>query len=155
MMLMDRPRQTRIYAKALKPLRKRKIDWLHDDIFVMLCTSRYTPDFAHDKTLDDVTGEAWGIGYAPGGQRLTGKYTHIDRLAVRTPQCISYDAADVAWPASTIVASGAVVYKDTGKHETSRLICYIDFGINVYTTLGNFTITWGPAGIVKFFEPVD
>jgi hypothetical protein len=58
------------------------------------------------------------------------------------------DAADVTWATSTITARYAVIYESTGTDATSALIAYVDFGADVVSSGGNFTITWDVAGIV-------
>lgn len=146
---------TRMYAKAIKSLRKRKIKWLTDDIYVMLCTDGYTPDFTNDKTLADVTSEVRGIGYHPGGRALFSKTVSSDRHNPGCLNAVTLEAADVEWPLTTITASRAVVYKRTGKRETSRLIGCVIFGAMISTAAGQFRLRWPATGMFTFFEPVD
>jgi len=61
------------------------------------------------------------------------------------------DAADPSWPASTITARYAVVYKDTGTPSTSPLLCLIDFGADVATTNGTLLITLPAVGLWNNF----
>jgi hypothetical protein len=59
------------------------------------------------------------------------------------------DAVDTAWTGSTITARYAVIYNSTpGTDATRPLIAYVDFGADVSTTAGTFTITWDAAGLV-------
>ncbi|MFC9766736.1 hypothetical protein ACFVJ2_33630, partial [Rhodococcus jostii] len=59
------------------------------------------------------------------------------------------DAADSSWTTSTITARYAIIYNSTpGTDATRPLIAYVDFGADVSTTAGTFTITWDAAGIV-------
>ena len=60
----------------------------------------------------------------------------------------SIDAADVTWATSTITARYAIIYKSTGTASTSPLIAYVDFGADVISSAGNFTITWDAAGLL-------
>jgi hypothetical protein len=54
----------------------------------------------------------------------------------------------VTWAASTITARYAVVADTTpGTAATNPLICYVDFGADVTSSGGNFTITWDADGI--------
>lgn len=57
------------------------------------------------------------------------------------------DAADAAWPASTITARYGVVYKSTGTDATSPLLALVDFGADLASTNGTFQITWHALGI--------
>jgi hypothetical protein len=59
------------------------------------------------------------------------------------------DAADTAWTSSTITARYAVIYDATpGTDATRPLIAYVDFGADVSTTAGTFTLTYDSAGLV-------
>jgi hypothetical protein len=54
------------------------------------------------------------------------------------------------WTSSTITARYAVVYDSTpGTDATRPLICYIDFGADVISSGGSFTIAWDAAGIIS------
>ncbi len=60
---------------------------------------------------------------------------------------VKLDAADTTWPDSTITARYAVIYCSTGVSTTSALLGYVDFGADVISTAGTFTITWHADGI--------
>jgi|SRR6185436_2337244 len=60
---------------------------------------------------------------------------------------VSFDAADAAWAASTLTARYGVLYKSTGTPSTSPLIGYFDFGGNISSTSGTFTIQFHSSGI--------
>lgn len=86
--------------------------------------------------LSDVSAnEITGTGYTAGGLALTTKTVTLDG----SYQAIA-DAADPSWAASTITASGAIIYIDTGVATTSRLIRYIDFGGAKASSAGTFTV---------------
>lgn len=62
-----------------------------------------------------------------------------------------FDAADPSWSASTITARYAVIIDDTpSTSATKPLIAYIDFGADVVSTSGTFTVTLDPAGALVF-----
>lgn len=63
------------------------------------------------------------------------------------------DAADTTWPASTITARKAVVYRSTGTDSTSPLFMLQDFGADVSTTAGTFQITWHALGLWVHSSP--
>jgi hypothetical protein len=131
------------YGNGLLKALNKEVDWDTDTIKVMLCTSSYTPDQdAHDYK-NDVTNEVTGTGYTAGGATLGSKtigYTAGTNV-------IKLDAADTAWTSSTITARYAVIYVATGDDATSALLGYVDFGADVVSASGTFTITWDAAGI--------
>jgi len=127
---------------TLKALNK-EVDWDTDTIKVMLCTSTYVPDQDTHIYKSSITNEVIGTGYTAGGVTLTTKtigYTGATNVT-------KLDADDVTWASSTITARYAVIYVDTGVDATSVLLGYVDFGADVSSTNGNFTITWDAAGI--------
>lgn len=135
----------KLYGKGLLALANKEIDWTADTIKVALCTSSYTPDQdAHDY-FNDITNEvAAGGGYTSSGCTLTnttGSYIAATNVG-------KFDADDVSWAASTITARYAIVYDATsGSAASNALIGYVDFGADVSTTAGTFTITWSSDGI--------
>jgi hypothetical protein len=134
------------YGKAFLSAFNKEID-LNEatKIKVMLCTNAYVPDQdAHDYK-DDVTNEVVGAGYVAGGAELTT----LSPTYTAGTNVFAFNADDVTWAAATITARYAVVYYNTGVDGTSPLICYIDFGADVTSTAGNFTITWDAGGICK------
>jgi hypothetical protein len=108
---------------------------------VMLVTSAYTPDAAHD-FRNDITNEVVGAGYVLGGETLSTPTVTLDGVTA------DWDAVDVTWAASTITARGAVIYKNVGTAATDNLIAYIDFGTDQISSSGNFTIQWNAGGIL-------
>ena len=131
----------KLYDLAFTSLANKEIDWGTDTIKVMLTTSSYTPNQATHQYKSSVTNEVSGTGYTAGGATL-GSKTEAISAHVKT-----FDAADTSWTTSTITARYAVVYDSTGTDATSPLICYIDFGADVVSTAGTFSITWDSAGI--------
>ncbi|QIP39723.1 hypothetical protein G9444_2479 [Rhodococcus erythropolis] len=135
----------KLYGLALQSAFNKEIDWDTDVIKVMLCTSAYTPDQDTHQYKSSVTNEASGTGYTAGGATLAASapsYTAGTNTLV-------LDAADTAWTGSTITARYAVIYNSSpGTDATQPLIAYVDFGADVSTTAGTFTITWDAAGLV-------
>lgn len=130
---------------------RSQIDWVKDDIKVMLCSDAYVPNEGAHMYLRDVVGEVEGLGYAAGGALLTAKTATVSH---RT-ESICWDAADVEWHSSRISAYYAVVYQDTGSPYTSPLICGIDFGGEVHSGrrpwgAGTFTVLWSVDGVISF-----
>lgn len=124
------------------------IDWANDTIKVALLTSSYTPNQDTHQFFSDLTNEITGTGYTAGGLTLTGKsksYTGATNIA-------AFLAADAAWASSTLTARYAAVYKSTGTAGTSALIGYVDFGADVSSSNGTFTVAW--TGGVVFTDTV-
>jgi hypothetical protein len=132
----------KIYAKAFLSAFNKEIDLDSDTLKVMLCTSSYTPSQSTHQYKSSVTNEVTGTGYTAGGATL-GSVTVATSSLVFT-----LDAADTSWTTSTITARYAVIYDSTPATDATRpLIGYADFGADVSTTAGTFTITWDAAGI--------
>ena len=117
--------------------------YLANDIRVALLTSAYTPAQATDEFWSAiVANEVAGTGYTANGLALAGK------TANQAGNVIKLIANNAVWSASTITARYAVVYDRTPASDATRpLIAYVDFGANVISTNGNFTITWDANGI--------
>lgn len=134
----------KMYGLAHKSAWNKEIDFDSDAIKVMLCTSTYVPDQDAHQYKSSVTNEVTGTGYTAGGATLTSPtvaYTGASNT-------LTFDAADVSWPSSTITARYAVVYDSTPATDATRpLICYVDFGADVISSGGTFSITWDAAGI--------
>jgi hypothetical protein len=121
------------------------VDWLSDTIKVSLHTSSYTPNQDTHVFKSDLTNEvASGGGYTTGGATLANKtagYTAGTNV-------IKLDADDTVWTTSTITAHYAVIYDDTPATDATKpLLGYVDFGADVVSSAGNFTITWAAGGI--------
>jgi hypothetical protein len=124
-----------IYNSAVDDMARGAIDFDTDTFKVMLVTSSYTPNKdTHDKR-DDVTNEVSGTGYTAGGVTsacTVTKDTANDRVTL--------SFAAVSWASSTITARGAVIYKSTGTASNDNLVAYNDFGSDVASASGTFTV---------------
>lgn len=79
------------------------------------------------------TSEASGTGYTAGGMNLAGRQVVTDTATV-----ILDWTTDPVWAAATITARGAMIYNST---KANRAIGIFDFGADVASTNGNFTVT--------------
>ncbi len=113
---------------------------------VMLATSGYTPDVdAHDFRSDVTNEVAAGGGYSTGGQAITTPTVTYDAGTNRAV----FDGDDVVWASSTITARYAIVYRARGGASSAdELLFWVDFGADVVSTGGPFTITWNASGIL-------
>ena len=117
------------------------IDFLTDTIRCALTTSSYTPNQTTHEWFSDITNEVVGAGYTALGVALASKTLSASALVT------TLDAADPSWAASTITARYAIFYKDTGTAGTSPLIAYADFGGNISSTNGTFTVVLNASGL--------
>lgn len=110
----------------------------------MLLDNTHTPaQDTHNYVDDVVADEVSGTGYTAGGPTLTTVALTYDGAT----NTIKLDADNVSLGGSTITARYAVIYVDTGVDATSPLIALVDFGEDVISTAGVFSITWDAAGI--------
>jgi len=125
-----------IYNSFLDDVFRGNIYCDTDTFYVLLVTSSYTEDKdVHDKR-DDVTNEVSGTGYTAGGGAATvtvTKDTANDRIDV--------SLGSASWASSTITARKAVYYKRRGGAASAdELVAVNDFGSDVITTAGTFTL---------------
>jgi len=103
---------------------------------VMLCTSSYTPDKDHD-FRNDITNEVTGTGYTAGGEDCTVTLEATDTTNDR----VKITLGGVTWDTATITARYAVYYAARGGASSAdEVIACIDFGSNVISTAGDFTL---------------
>ena len=135
-----------VYNSFKKDIQNGNIDLDTDTIKVMLVTSSYAADRDAHTKRSDITNEVSGTGYSSGGAALANKSVTQDN----TDDEGVFDADDQVWSSSSITARGAVLYKSRGGASSAdELICYIDFGADIISTNGNFTITWNAEGILN------
>jgi hypothetical protein len=122
-----------------------EVDWDTHTIKCMLCTSAYTPDQDAHIYKSSVTNEVAASGnYSAGGATLSNKtITYTSGTNV-----IAISCDPITWANSTITAAKAIIYDDAGGTDASKvLIGYIDFGGDMVSSSGNFTITPNGAGL--------
>ena len=134
----------KLYGNFFNSLGNKEIDLNSDTFKVMLCTSTYTPDQDLHNYKDDVTNEVTGTGYTAGGATiLNPAFSYTTGTNV-----FKWDGDDVSWASSTITARYAVIYDDTPATDATKpLIGYVDFGADVSSSSGTFSITWSASGI--------
>lgn len=114
------------YGMFLMGLGAAQFTFDSDSFKVMLTTSAYTPNIDTHEFKSDVTNEITGTGYTAGGKALTSVSWDYDSTNHRAV----VSANNLLWTGVTFTTRRAVVYKDTGTAGTSRLIGYIDFGVD-------------------------
>lgn len=134
-----------VYGLAIQSLTSKLADLGTDTLKVMLLTSVYTPNQGTHQYQSDLTNEVTGTGYTAGGQALVS-VTKTYNTGTKT---WTLDASDTVWAASTLTARYAVVYDASpGTTATNPLLCYLDFGVDIPSAGGNYTVQWDPAGII-------
>lgn len=130
-----------LYDKGREAFLNGDIDWLNDDIRVILIDAAdYTVDLAADDFLDDVA--------------VAARVATSGSLASKTSTDGVADAADVTFSLVTgDEAEALVLYKHTGDETTSNLIAYIDTatGLPVTPNGGDITVQWDN-GANKIFK---
>jgi hypothetical protein len=129
-----------LYNSLANALLGGEIDFATDPIFAALVGPSYAPDRDAHTTIADVTGEAVGAGYVAGG-KVVAVTIEQDNLNDRT----KVHFASTVWPAATITARGAVLYRPA----TGALISYVDFGANVSSTNDAFTVNFSTPLIMQ------
>jgi hypothetical protein len=126
-----------IYTSALYDGLTGAIDFDTDTFKVMLVTSAYTEDKDTHLKRSSVTNEVTGTGYTAGGATATitvTKDTTNDRIDIAL--------GGASWASSTITARKAVYYKSRGGASTAdELVAVVDFGADVSSVDGTFTLT--------------
>jgi len=130
-----------IYNSFVDDVNKGNIDMNSDTFYAMLVTATYSPNKDTHTKRSDVTNEVTGTGYTSGGAATTATVT-LDTANDR----VDITFSDVTWASSTITAAAAVIYKRRGGASSAdELVAYCDFGGNVSTTGGTFTLDFtGP-----------
>jgi len=82
------------------------------------------------------TNEVSGTGYSAGGATLGSFATSLD-----TDTAI-LDFADASWANSTITARGALIYNSS---KSNKAVAVLDFGGDITSTAGTFTVTFPAA----------
>lgn len=73
-----------------------------------------------------------GGGYTTGGATLSGFTAALD-----TDTAYLDWSTDPTWAAATITARGALIYNSS---RTNKALCVLDFGLDVISTNGTFTV---------------
>jgi len=126
-----------IYGSAVDDMISGTISFDIDEFKVMLVASSYNPNKRTHEKRSDITNEVVGDGYVAGGSSVT---VMVDSDSNNDRVNISLGVA--RWSAATITARGAVYYKSRGgASNADELVAYIDFGTNIVSTNGTFSLT--------------
>ena len=125
-----------IYDSFLDDEARCNIDGDADTFKALLVTSSYTPNKGTHTRRSDITNEVTGTGYTAGG--VTCACTVAKDT---TNHRVTLTFAALSWASSTITARGAVIYKSTGTAANDPLVAYVDFGSDVVSSAGTFSVT--------------
>lgn len=126
-----------IYNSCIRDAIVGSIDFDSDTFKMMLVTSSYTPSKSHSKR-SDITNEVSGTGYTTGGNSCTATVASVDNVG----NDVEISFTVTTWASSTITARGGVIYKSRGGSSSAdELVGYVDFGSDVSSTNGDFTVT--------------
>lgn len=127
-----------IHHKFIETALKADLDFDTASFKVFLLTSSYTPDKDHDFKNDSEANEVVGTGYTAGGKAVTVTVTRDtanDRIDISL-------GAPADWTTSTITARYGQYYVSRGGASSADdLIATIDFGANITSTAGPFSLT--------------
>ena len=127
-----------MYNSALRDEAIGSIDFDTDTFKVMLVTSAYTENKDTHTRRSDITNEITGTGYTAGGNTATVTVAAVDTTNDR----VDITLGGTTWPASTITARKAIYYKSRGGASSAdEIVAVVDFGADVSTTAGTFTLT--------------
>lgn len=108
---------------------------------IALLKNTYTPSQSTHSSMSDLAiYEISGNGYTAGGKTLTNVTVAFDGPSVKI------DAADVIWTNSTLTARYAVIYI-SDLTLGNPLVGYIDFGQDISSYLGDYSIVFNAQGI--------
>jgi len=147
-----------VYNRAKKEILDGTINLSTDVIKVMLVTSSYVADDAHDfvdeaGANDPIDHELSGTGYAAGfagsGRKTLGTKAFSEDDTNNRGEFD--DTSDITWTAIDAgTAAAAIVYKHLTNDAASVLIAYIDTGgFPIVTNGGDLTIQWNAEGILQ------
>jgi hypothetical protein len=125
-----------IYNSCLDDTVRGSIDFDTDTFKMILVTSSYTAAKTHAKR-SDVTNEVTGTGYTTGGNAAAVTATKDN---TNNREDITF--AITSWTTATITARAGVIYKSRGGLASAdELVAYVDFGTDVTSTAGTFSVT--------------
>ena len=136
----------KLYGQSLSSMMNKEIGWTTASIKCALAGSSYTPNQDTHNYFDDITNEVSGSSYTASGLTLAASVYYT-----ASTNTLTLDAEDAIWTSSSIDnARYAILYSTTAacSGSISPLIAYVDFGENLSSQGGSFTITWASTGII-------
>ena len=123
-----------IVTAVCNSFKKEILEGVHEaaDVYkIALYTSAATLN--KSTTAYSATNEVAGTGYTAGGATLSGYTTALD-----TDTAYIDWTVDPTWSTATITARGALIYNST---QANKAVATYDFGSDITSTAGTFTVT--------------
>jgi hypothetical protein len=92
------------------------------------------------------SSEVVGTAYTAGGTAVTTATPTVTVAA----SVVAFDCSDVSWTTSTITARGALLYYDILTAGSKYGVVAINFGSDLISTAGTFSIVWNASGVLTF-----
>lgn len=135
---------TGVYNRAKYNIARKLLALDTDDIRVLLVSSTYVFNAAHVTVFDVIPSELSGTGYAR--KPLVNKTLTEDGVN----NLVKFDADDLVWSGASFsgVPDAAILYVESTGDTNRQLVCCVNVSPKITTSGVNYTLTWGPAGIL-------
>lgn len=132
-----------IYNTGLLKLLNGTIDYLNDNVAILLVSNNYVFDATHE-FVSNISDEISGSGYAR--KSLTSKTITLNA----TTNTVTFDCGAITYTAldSANVLAAAIIYDEAGVDSASSLIANIDFE-NLTTSNADVNIETSSAGLFE------
>lgn len=126
----------RLFAKGAEKTLNKQIDWLNDDLRIVVVNSSYVPNLDTHEWYSDVSAYALCTPVALTTKSITGG---------------KFDADDATVTVLAGTGKAIVLYKYNATPGAAALLAYIDSIVNAPFTSsgGTLPITWPSTGIVS------
>lgn len=124
-----------VYNSVLTDVVNADLDFAVDSFKMMLVTSSYSASKSAHAKRSSVTNElASSGGYTAGGAATNCTISDDTNKKILTFSAVS-------WPSATFTVAAAVIYKARGGASSAdELVAYNDFGSNITTSNGTFSL---------------
>lgn len=123
------------------------IDFESDTFKGMLLTSSHTPDIDADVFIDDVSANEVSTSGTYTSGAGNGFSITLSHSTDDTNDRGALDATDLSATGATITARYLIIYKWTGVAGTSPIIFEYDFGSDITSTGGTFSVAFNATGL--------
>lgn len=131
-----------IYNKGLLKLVDGTVDYLTDNIAILLTDNTYTFNVSHEFVSDVSASEVSGAGYS--------RKTIASKTITLADNVVTFDCGDITYTAmsTTEDLASAIFYKETGTDNASSLVVHIDFE-DISTSNSDINIVTSAEGIFQ------
>lgn len=131
-----------IYTTGLLNLANGNVDYLTDNIAILLTDNTYAFNVAHEYVSDVSASEVSGTGYS--------RKAISSKTITLTGNVVTFDCGDISYTAMSTSEdlASAIFYKETGTDNTSPLVAHIDFE-DISTSNSDINIITSAEGIFQ------